>query len=186
MDLPYLKLLAIFILVLANGFFAASEFALIASRRSRIKHMVRRGDRRAIRIEKLHSQPDRFLATIQIGIAFLSTLAGVFGGAAFVISIAQMNAYLLLLPQWVTAVFLMLALVGFAGWNTPAGRLAGFTAAGYLAALAMVGQDFNQYWGSMIAPLLCLGLARGPSALVDLWRAARLGGRRVAPLNATA
>jgi len=87
MELPYLKLLAIFILVLANGFFAASEFALIASRRGRINHLVRRGDKRAMRIQKLHEQPDRFLATIQIGIAFLSTLAGVFGGAALVTSL---------------------------------------------------------------------------------------------------
>jgi putative hemolysin len=88
MELPYFKLLAILILVLANGFFAASEFALIASRRGRINHLVRRGDKRAMRIQKLHQQPDRFLATIQIGIAFLSTLAGVFGGAAFVSSLS--------------------------------------------------------------------------------------------------
>src|SRR4029079_12040743 len=40
------------------------------------------------------------------------------GGAAFVISLVQMNVYLLLLPQWVSAIYLMRALVAFAGMET--------------------------------------------------------------------
>ncbi len=96
------------------------------------------------------------------------------GGAAFVISIVQMNAYLLLLPQWVSGVYLSLALLGFAGWQAPWGRRAGLTAALYLGGMAIVGQPFNQYWGSLVAPLLCLGVAQAPAALVVLWRAARL------------
>jgi putative hemolysin len=84
MDSPIIELLAIVILVLANGFFAASEFALIASRKSRIKNLARLGDKRAARVKNLLAQPDRFLATIQIGITFIGTLAGVFGGATLV------------------------------------------------------------------------------------------------------
>jgi hypothetical protein len=91
-----------------------------------------------------------------------------FGGAAFVISTAQMNAYLLLLPQWMSAVYLALALLGFSAWNSPAGQRAAFTAAAYLAAFAMVGHDFNQYWGSMFAPLLCLGAGHGVSTAIVL------------------
>ncbi len=91
-----------------------------------------------------------------------------FGGAAFVLSLVQMNAYLLLLPQWVTALFLALALVGFAGWQSAWGKRAGFAACAYLAAFGIVGYDFNQYWGSTIAPLLAFGAAQGPRAVLDL------------------
>ena len=70
-----------------------------------------------------------------------------FGGAGFVISTVQMNAYLLLLPQWVTAIYFALALLGFAGWTSQAGQRAGITAALYVVAFSFVGQSFNQYWG---------------------------------------
>jgi hypothetical protein len=45
------------------------------------------------------------------------------------------------------------------------------TVCAYLAAFAVVGHPFNQYWGSMFAPLLCFGFGLAPRALVDLWRA---------------
>jgi hypothetical protein len=95
-----------------------------------------------------------------------------FGGAGFVISIAQMNAYLLLLPQWVTALYLVAALVGLAGWNSRLGTRVGLAACLYLAAFAAVGQQFNQYWGVMISPLLCFGVARFPASVADLLGAA--------------
>ncbi len=94
------------------------------------------------------------------------------GGAAFVISVVQMNGFLLLLPQWATALFLSLALLGFAcstaAWSKPVAQ----TVCLYLTLFAIVGQPLNQYWGSLIAPLLCLGVAQAPKAIVDLWRAA--------------
>jgi hypothetical protein len=89
-----------------------------------------------------------------------------------VISTAQVNAYLLALPQWVTGIYLSLALLGFAGWTAPWGQRAGLTAALYLGDFAIVGNPFNQYWGSLIAPLLCLGVAQAPAALIDLWHRA--------------
>jgi hypothetical protein len=94
------------------------------------------------------------------------------GGAAFVISVTQMNAYLLQLPQSITGIYLSLAMLGFAGWTAPWGRRAGLTAALYLGGFAIVGNPFNQYWGSLIAPLLCLGVAQAPAAIVDLWQRA--------------
>jgi hypothetical protein len=98
-----------------------------------------------------------------------------FGGAAFVISLAQMNVFLLLLPQWVTAIFLPLAMLGFASWNTAAGKRAGFTMCAFVILVAFIGQPFNQYWGSLFAPLLCLGAAQAPAALGDLVRGVRCG-----------
>lgn len=96
-----------------------------------------------------------------------------FNAAPMVLAVCQMNVYLLLLPQWVTALVVPLALVGFAGWHTPAGQTIGTVVCLFLVAFAIVGQPFNQYWGCLFAPLLCLGAARGPRSLADLWRAAR-------------
>jgi hypothetical protein len=45
-------------------------------------------------------------------------------------------------------------------------------AAACTAAFAVVGQNFNQYWGSLIAPLLCFGVARFPASLWDMCRTA--------------
>src|SRR5205823_4449422 len=41
------RLIALVVLVLANAFFVAAEFALVAARRTRIDALVRRGDRKA-------------------------------------------------------------------------------------------------------------------------------------------
>ena len=97
-----------------------------------------------------------------------------FGGWPFLLSTAQMNGYLLLLPQWITAIYLPLAMLGFAAWRSPGGTRMALAITGYLVAFAVVGQPFNQYWGSLIAPLLCLGAAVSPRAIVDLWHASRL------------
>jgi len=95
-----------------------------------------------------------------------------FGGAGFVIATTQMNAYLLLLPQWVTALYLVAALFGLAGWHTPLGLRVGLTACLFAVAFALVGYEFNQYWGALVSPLWCFGVARFPASLGDLWQAA--------------
>jgi len=78
------ELVAILVLIMANGFFALAEFSVIASRRSKLRQKIGEHKRGARAAEKLHSEPQRFLATIQVGITLFSTLAGVFGGATIV------------------------------------------------------------------------------------------------------
>jgi hypothetical protein len=95
-----------------------------------------------------------------------------FGAAGFVISTVQVNAWLLLLPQWITALYFVAALVGAAGWSTSAGQRIGLGVAGYAMAFAIIGQPFNQYWGSLTAPLFALAASAFPAAAGDLWRAA--------------
>jgi len=84
-----LELLAILLLILANGFFALSEFSIIASRTTRLKKLAADGRRGAATAEKIHRKPDRFLATIQVGITLVGTLAGVFGGATIVTQLEE-------------------------------------------------------------------------------------------------
>lgn len=96
-----------------------------------------------------------------------------FGGTAFVLSAVQMNAFLLVLPQWVAALYFTAAMLGLASWNSAGGRRVTLVVAAYTILWGFVGYDFNQYWGSMMAPLFCLGAARSGAALRDLCIAGR-------------
>ena len=80
----WLETVFIATLIVLNGFFAGAEIALISARRSRIQQLVAEGDSRAQRVASLQGDPDRFLATVQIGVTFVGTLASAVGGAASV------------------------------------------------------------------------------------------------------
>ncbi|HSB70022.1 MAG TPA: hemolysin family protein [Candidatus Methylomirabilis sp.] len=80
----WLEAVFIGILILVNGFFSGSELALISARRSRIQQLAATGNVRAQRVNSLQENPERFLATVQIGVPFVGTLASAVGGAAAV------------------------------------------------------------------------------------------------------
>ena len=63
-----LEIIIIFLLILANGFFALSEIALVAARKSKIRQLAKKGNKKAQIAQKLQEDPNRFLATVQIGI----------------------------------------------------------------------------------------------------------------------
>jgi putative hemolysin len=73
--------LIIFAFLLGNGLFAGAEIAILSVRKTRIRELARRKDKRAIAVETLRNHPERFLATVQIMITGFSTAAGAFGGA---------------------------------------------------------------------------------------------------------
>jgi len=74
-------ILLIIIFILMNGFFAAAEIAVVKLRRTRIKQMIEEGKKNALILSKLREQPDKFLATIQIGVTMAVTLASAISGA---------------------------------------------------------------------------------------------------------
>ncbi|HET6667236.1 MAG TPA: hemolysin family protein [Intrasporangium sp.] len=75
----------VFFLVLINAAFAGSEMALISLREGQLKQLEREGTRRALRLVRLARDPNRFLATIQIGI----TLAGFLASATAAVALAE-------------------------------------------------------------------------------------------------
>ncbi len=79
-----LEIILIFIFVLINGFFAASEIAVVTIRRSRIKQLVDEKVYNARLLSELRQNPDRFLATIQFGVTLAGAVASAIGGAAAV------------------------------------------------------------------------------------------------------
>ena len=80
MTTPILLIAAIFLCLLGNGFFSGSEIAIISMRRSRVEQLIAEGSRGARWVKHLQDQLERFLATVQIGVTLMGTLAGVLGG----------------------------------------------------------------------------------------------------------
>lgn len=78
-------------LVLTNAAFAGTEMALISLREGQLKQLERHGTPGALRLVKLARDPNRFLATIQIGI----TLAGFLASATAAVALAEPFAPLL-------------------------------------------------------------------------------------------
>lgn len=75
------EILFLAVLILANGFFAMSEIAVVSARKTRLQQRAQEGDLRAQAALDLARAPNQFLATIQIGITLVGILAGAFGGA---------------------------------------------------------------------------------------------------------
>ena len=83
MDTVLVELIVIFILIIVNGFFACSEFAIISVRKSRIAHLVSQGDQRAILVDSLQKDPHRLLAIgVKLGL-IASTWSAVRDGMFF-------------------------------------------------------------------------------------------------------
>jgi putative hemolysin len=72
------------ILILLNGYLAGTEIAVVTARKSHIKELAESGKKSAQIFLKLKEEPDRFLATIQIGITTVGVLASAVGGVAAV------------------------------------------------------------------------------------------------------
>jgi CBS domain containing-hemolysin-like protein len=78
-----LQLGIVALLVLANGFFVAAEFALVAVRRSRIDQLVHEGDASAKAVQSALKQLDRYISGTQLGITLASLALGAIGEPAF-------------------------------------------------------------------------------------------------------
>ncbi|HEX8097389.1 MAG TPA: hemolysin family protein [Pyrinomonadaceae bacterium] len=71
-----LRLLAVLLLVLANGFFVGSEFALVSVRRTRLEARAEAGSKSARAALKLLDEPTIFISATQLGITLASLALG--------------------------------------------------------------------------------------------------------------
>lgn len=91
-----LELALIGLLILLNALFAGAELAVVSARGGRIRPLVEAGDRRALALVELKGDPDRFLATVQIGVTLVGTLASALGG---VVAIEQLEPLVAAFPH---------------------------------------------------------------------------------------
>ena len=78
MTIP-LEFLVVLLIVVANAFFVAAEYALVTARRSRLQELADGGMRRARIAIRIMDSPVRFIGTVQLGITAFSILLGVVG-----------------------------------------------------------------------------------------------------------
>lgn len=77
------------------------------------------------------------------------------------------------LPHWLAGPAVVLILLGWAGWKSPAGSFGTLLYLGYGTAFMIAGRPGNFYWGAVIAPALFVALVFTPVALRSLWRSSR-------------
>src|SRR6476661_11183207 len=76
-------LLVVVLLVAANGFFVATEFALVSSRGTRIDQLAATGNRAARLAQRAKLNPTRFISGTQLGVTVASLLLGWIGENTF-------------------------------------------------------------------------------------------------------
>ncbi|MDF2693484.1 MAG: CBS/transporter associated domain protein [Labilithrix sp.] len=81
MELLGLELLVIVALAIFNGFFSCAEIAILSVRKTRLRELAAEGNGAARTAIALRDEPERFLATVQVGITVIGATAGAFGGA---------------------------------------------------------------------------------------------------------
>ncbi|MBQ3484232.1 MAG: HlyC/CorC family transporter [Clostridia bacterium] len=106
---PWGPLLLQLVLILVNGWFAATEVAILSLNEAKLRHEVDEGDKVAAKLLKLNESPNRFLSTIQVCI----TLAGFLGSAFAATSFSDDMAALTKLPETVCLVLVTLILSYF-------------------------------------------------------------------------
>jgi len=94
-----------------------------------------------------------------------------FGGLRFVLATSQFNGVFALIPLPLHAFLMPAALLGLWAWPGETGLRARLTVVAAMLIFAMVGKPFNTYWGMIYTPLMSIGLALAPLAIIQLWRA---------------
>src|SRR4051812_38263442 len=109
-----IEVLFILLLIMANGLLAMAELAVVSARKARLKHGADRGDRNARAALELANDPNRFLATVQVGITLVGTFAGVFGGATIAEDIADRLEHVPSLAPFGETIGLVVVVAGIA------------------------------------------------------------------------
>ena len=72
-------LLLVFFLVVLSGFFSASEIGMMSLNRYRLRHLVKKNNKQAIRVNALLARPDRLLSVVLIGNTLANIIASMAG-----------------------------------------------------------------------------------------------------------
>ncbi|HEX8116057.1 MAG TPA: CNNM domain-containing protein, partial [Pyrinomonadaceae bacterium] len=76
-----IKILAVFVLVAANGFFVTSEFAIVSVRRMRIATLAESGHKNARRLLAFKDNLGAYISATQLGVTLSSLALGWIGEA---------------------------------------------------------------------------------------------------------
>ncbi len=78
-----ISIIIVIFLIFVNGFFSATEMAIITLNDNKIRKLAEQGDKTYKKILRFIENPGRFLATIQVGVTFAGFLSSAFAGSQF-------------------------------------------------------------------------------------------------------
>ena len=117
------EILIILALVLVNGLFSGAEIAIVALRKTRLAQLSSTGSGAARAVERLRAEPERFLATVQIGITVVGASAAAFGGATIAAEVAELLRGVPLLAPYATELALGAVVAGISMLSIVLGEL---------------------------------------------------------------
>lgn len=153
---PTLEILIIILLILANGVLALTETAFVSVRKARLQEYAEKGDARAKDALNMTDNLNHLLATLEFGMALISTLSGVFSGAV--------------IAQWVASILNLIP------WLAP------YSAGVSLALVVIVITYFTLVIGSLVPERLALGEPERIASMVA--RSIRVFERIATPFSA--
>ena len=172
------EFLLIFLLILINGFFSAMEMALVTSRRHRLRNLQKRGKKAAQDVLQVKEKPGHYLATVQVGITLVGSLASAVGGLSAAPVIAQWLAQIPLLAPYASQLALLAVVIMITYFSLVFGELVpkqlalrnpeGLALAlvrpvRFLARIAALPIRFLSFSTELVVGLLGPGAERGPS-----------------------
>ncbi len=83
------KMIVLFILILVNGVFSATEIAFLSINKFELNKAIKKGDKKALQIVNLLNDSSSFLSAIQVVITLSGFLASAFAAESFAGEIAQ-------------------------------------------------------------------------------------------------
>lgn len=110
---PWIDLGILLLLIFVNGFFSASELAIVSLNDNLIKKKAEEGDEKASTLLKLTENPSEFLATVQVGVTLAGFLSSAFAADKFAhrlsLFIAPQGAYAFVKPTTLVVLTLILS-----------------------------------------------------------------------------
>ncbi len=103
-----MMIIALIALIALSAFFSSAETAMMALNRYRLRHLVKKGDVRAKRVQALLDRPDRLLGVILVGNTFANILAAslmtvvcvhYFGNLGVLISTVFLTLFILIFAE---------------------------------------------------------------------------------------
>ncbi len=81
MNITFLEIILVIVLIILNGVFSAGEIAVVSSRKSKLKEIMKgEKDKRIESLLAMKENPEKFLSSVQTGITLFGTLASAIGG----------------------------------------------------------------------------------------------------------
>jgi putative hemolysin len=107
----WIRVLSLLLLVLANGYFVAVEYALVSVRRTRIDQLVEEGNSRARLVQRVLERLDLYIAAVQLGVSMMSLLIGFVAEPAIEHLLEPVMSQFGLSPTWQSTISFAIAFI---------------------------------------------------------------------------